>query len=221
MGQIKDIWPHDLLTFNNVKDFISDVNPLPDWAKDSLSKAKIVVVRRGKIINGKIPVGLRGYERNQRIGGYLAIDNIEKIYHVDYFIKHESWKKLAKERYMMPEFQALIKIKPYLKNYRWGISGSLAYEMATGVKMVKHTPEHNSDLDIIAINFPKISVEKAKEILKQLNQFGTHADVQVVRGEAGFSLEEYANNRADTNLIKTATGPVLSKDPWQALRRFE
>ena len=218
MGKITNIWPHDLLTFTNDDDLILEENPLPEWAKDSLSKAKIVVVRRGQFKNGLIPVGLRGYERNQRLAGYLKKSSIVKQYHPDYFIKHESWCDLPIERQKLIAFQALVKIAPLLTDYQWGISGSLAYEMATGVKMVKESPEHTSDLDLIMLDLPELSVDEAKNFLAKLNQFCTHADVQVVYGENGFSLEEYALGRDQQILIKTATGPILSENPWQAIK---
>ena len=218
MEQITNIWPHDLLTFDNDNDLILEENPLPSWAKDSLSKAKIVVVRRGVIKNDLIPVGLRGYERNQRLAGYLKKSSVLKQYHPDYFIKHESWLKLPIERQQLIAFQALRKIAPLLVHYQWGISGSLAYEMATGIEMVKESPEHISDLDLIMPDLSKMNVNEAKEFLAKLNQFGTHADVQVVHGENGFSLEEYSLGHAQEILIKTAKGPILSKDPWHAIK---
>lgn len=217
MGKITNIWPHDLLTFANNADLILEENPLPEWAKDSLSKAKIVVVRRGLIKDNLILVGLRGYERNQRLAGYLNISAIKKQYHPDYFIKHQSWKKLPTGRQKLLAFQALNRLYPLLKNVNWGISGSLAYEMATGVRMVKESPEHISDLDLIMPDLPRMSTNKANEFLQRLNNYGVHADVQVVHGQRGFSLEEYALGRDRQILIKTAKGPILSSDPWQAI----
>lgn len=217
MGKVTDIWPHDLLTFANNDDFISDESPLPKWARDSLAKAKIAVVRRGPIKNNLIPVGLRGYERNQRLAGYLKIDNIAKQYHPDYFIKHQSWKNLPQARQDLTPFKTLIKIVPLLKDYHWGISGSLAYEMATGVEMVKETAQHTSDLDIIMNDDIKLSRNQARNLLKDLNQFDVHADVQIVHGQNGFALEEYAQNRDAQIMIKTANGPILAKDPWKAI----
>lgn len=215
--ELTEILPHDLLTFANADDFITE-NPLPDWAKDSLRQARIAVVRRGEIKNDLIPVGLRGYERNQRLAGFINKSKIIKQYHPWYFIEHQSWRKLPIERQNLPAFQALKKVTPLLKDYQWGISGSLAYEMATGVVMVKNSPAHSSDLDIIMTDKVKLSRQKASDLLKKLNQFGTHADVQIIHGQNGFALEEYAQNRDAQIMIKTATGPTLAKDPWEAIR---
>lgn len=213
MARLK-LYPHDLLTFNYESDFESKKNPLPKWAKDSLRKAKIVVVRRGAIREGKIPVGLRGQQKSQRLAGFLSETAIVKQYHPDYFIQHRSWQRLAPERQELPAFKALNKIIPLLKNFNWGISGSLAYEMATGIKMV----HQNSDLDIIAWNVHRMSVSKAKELLRALNRFKAHADMQIVNGQRGFALEEYAMNRDAEILVKTDKGPLLSKNPWQFIK---
>lgn len=221
MGQIIQIWPHDLLTFKNNNDVLIEKNPLPQWAKDSLAKAKIAVVRRGVITNNLIPVGLRGKLRNERLAGYLKKNKIINYYHPDYFIKHESWNKLSESRQSLIAFQALIKIVPLLKDYQWGISGSLAYEMATGVDMVKENSNHISDLDLIMPDLPKMNRKEAKEFLASLNEYGTHADVQVVHEQNGFSLEEYALNNGQRVLVKTATGPILSADPWQSIKEVK
>lgn len=219
MGKVIDIWPHDLLTFATGSDFISSEDSLPNWAQDSISQAKIAVVRRGPIKSNLIPVGLRGYERNQRLAGYLSKEKIVKQYHPWDFIENKSWKSLPMKRQKMLPFQALSKIVPYLKKYQWGISGSLAYEMATGVIMVKDNSEHISDLDIIMTDKVQLNREEARTLLKQLNQFGIHADVQVVHGQNGFSLEEYAQNRDQRIMVKTAAGPILAGDPWKAVKQ--
>lgn len=217
MEQLKDIWPHDLLTFNSIRDLTLIENPLPKWAKDSLSKAKIVVVRRG-IMNDNIPVGVRGPAKSQRFAAYLRLSSIKSQYHPNYFIEHKSWKKLPARRQKLPAFQALVKIIPLLKKYHWGVGGSLAYEMATGLEAVHNNEKHSSDIDLLIYNPPKIVLTEARKILLELNNFGVHADVQVVNRQNGFSLEEYAANRSSKILVKTVNGPVLTENPWQFLR---
>lgn len=198
------------VTFAHEDDLILEKNPLPEWAKDSLSKAKIVVVRRGNLKNNLIPIGIRGKQKNQSWGCFLPKDKILKHYHPDYFIAHQSWRNLPHDRQAMLAFQALVKIVPLLTKLRWGVSGSLVYEMATGIEMVHQT----SDIDIIAWKVKPMSIKQAQLLLKQLNQFNVHADMQVVNRDRGFALEEYAMNRDAQILIKTNAGPQLSADPW-------
>lgn len=218
MERLTAIWPNDLLQFTSLQDLVLTENPLPGWAKDSLSETKTVVVRRGLVSDNLIPVGIRGYERKQRFACYLNVAAIKKQYHPQYFIQHKSWESLSEDRQKLPPFQALQKIVPLLSNFQWGIGGSLGYEMATGVKMVKNTTEHVSDLDLLLYQTPTLNRSQAQELLQKLNQYHVHADVQVVKGQNGFSLEEYAANRSKKTLVKTAAGPLLVVDPWQFLQ---
>lgn len=219
MESIKQVWPHDLLTFNKISDLVLGENPLPEWAKDSLAKAKIVVVRRGEIDNNLIPVGIRGFQRNERLACFLKKEQVVNCYSPDYFIKKQLWKELPPARQNLPQFQALIKMVPLLKEFKWGIGGSVAYEMASGMKIVKNNSEHISDLDVILSATKEISVSQARELLRKINLYGVHADVQVVHGQKGFSLEEYAAGRNKKVLIKTATGPILVENPWNFVRK--
>lgn len=218
MERLTAIWPNDLLQFTSFQDLVLTENPLPGWAKDSLSETKTVVVRRGLINDNLIPVGIRGYERKQRFACYLNVAAIKKQYHPQYFIQHKSWASLSEDRQKLPPFRALQKIVPLLSNFQWGIGGSLGYEMATGVKMVKNTAQHVSDLDLLLYQTPTLNRSQARELLQKLNQSHVHADVQVVKGQNGFSLEEYAANRSKKTLVKTAAGPLLVVDPWQFLQ---
>lgn len=121
--------------------------------------------------------------------------------------------KVAATRKELPVFQALREVFPILQEYQWEIGGSCGYELVTGVPMVNL----NSDLDIIVKNFPVISLSEARDLLFKLNQFKVHIDMQVTDGQNGFSLEEYANDRSQTTLIKTVNGPELTKNPWLAI----
>ena len=71
----------------------------------------------------------------------------------------------------------------------------------------------SSDLDLVWQAENPLSQNEAKELLKKLNQFGVHADLQVIQGGNGFSLEEYSQSKS-TIMMKTLTGPILVKDPW-------
>ncbi|WP_264372415.1 phosphoribosyl-dephospho-CoA transferase MdcG domain-containing protein [Companilactobacillus paralimentarius] len=81
--------------------------------------------------------------------------------------------------------------------------------MATGTRAAKMT----SDLDLVWLPEHSINKNEASSLLKELNQFGIHADLQVIQGNNGFSLEEYANSTS-TIMMKTLEDPILVKDPW-------
>ncbi len=204
--------PHDLILLPNISAFHSDVE-VPSWVKNSLNDTRTVVVRRGHQTWHHIPVGVRGFERSHRFGGYLdpKADNFSLKITTPYELaEHRPWEKLASGRAKLPALHALPQITKDFHGYHWGIAGSSGYELATGHETVKAT----SDLDILLKDCPKLSQKDAQDLLARINTHGVHADIQVVSGQNGFSLEEYANARTQTVLVKTVTGPKLSEDPF-------
>ncbi|ALB29282.1 malonate decarboxylase holo-ACP synthase [Companilactobacillus heilongjiangensis] len=209
-----ELLPHSLVKIDP-EEFFSDEKK-PEWVVDSLIKVPLVIVRRGNVIDGKVPVGVRGVKREQRFAGYIPIKSVvsENIITPDSLI-HDSWDVFSKSRRELPAINALPKIVPILKEYKWGIGGSVGFELASR----QATANSSSDLDLILYEKNRLSREEASALLKQLNQFGVHADLQVVHGQKGFSLEEFVNDTSETILVKTANGPKLSRDPWTEIEK--
>lgn len=210
-----NIYPHDLLKLNDFNAFKTP--QLPDWALIKLKKYQTVVVTRNQINNKDfLSVGVRGFERNQRLGGIIAIKNIKEVITPYQLITDTYLTSLVNERIKLPVFKAIKYIKPILdKRVTWGIGGSAGYELATHDPMVKPT----SDIDIILkmkCN-QSLSYQMAINLLTRVNQFNVHVDIQVVYKYRGFSLEEYVQQRAKNILIKSEKGPFLSSNPWQDL----
>lgn len=210
--ELEELLPHNLLKIQP-SSFLSD-QEIPAWVMSNLIKAPLVIIRRGKIIGDKIPVGVRGVKREQRFAGYVHADSIRDVITPHSLIQN-TWENLPSDRLKLPAIQALPKIAPLLSNYQWGIGGSVGFELASG----QATAKMSSDLDLIWYEHQHLSREEASELLKQLNQFGVHADFQVVHGQSGFSLEEFANSTGTTILIKTADGPKLAADPWAEIEK--
>lgn len=208
-------FPHDLIKLNEVQHLVNFAE-LPQWAKNSLLRAPFVVVRRGSQINGQIPVGIRGLLKAQRAAAVVAEENVAQKISPFQLVQSKKWTFVEKIRQQLPVFQALPAVVPILEPFEWGIGGSCEYELASGVPMVNV----NSDLDIIVKHFAKLSATQAQTLLAKLNQFGVHIDLQVVTDQNGFSLEEFANARSRTVLIKTSGGPQLATDPWQAIQEL-
>lgn len=207
-----DFLPHNLVEIDP-KNFLSE-KKIPDWVIDSLEKTPLVIVRRGVIVDNKVPVGVRGVKREQRFAGFILIDSAINIITPTSLVNN-SWKKLSEDRLELPAINALDKVTKILKDYNFGISGSVGFELASG----QSTAKMSSDLDLILYERLKMSHEEAFDLLHKLNQFGVHADFQVVHGQKGFSLEEFVNSSSDTILIKTANGPILSNDPWSEIEK--
>ncbi|WP_125760704.1 malonate decarboxylase holo-ACP synthase [Companilactobacillus hulinensis] len=201
--------PHNLVKIDP-EEFFSDEKK-PKWVVDSLAKVPLVIIRRGNVVDGKVPVGVRGVKREQRFAGYIPTTAVVSGSVITpHALINNSWEDLPDERHELPAIKALPKVAEILKSYNWGISGSVGFELASG----QATAKMSSDLDLIWYESQRLSRIEAVDLLKRLNQFGVHADFQVVHGQKGFSLEEFANSTSDTILIKTAIGPELSKDPW-------
>lgn len=209
-----ELSPHNLVKIDS-EEFFSDEKK-PEWVVDSLTKVPLVIIRRGNIIDGKVPVGVRGVKREQRFAGYIPIKVVvsENIITPDSLI-HDTWDILSKSRRELPAINTLPKIVPIMKEYKWGIGGSVGFELASR----QATAKNSSDLDLILYEKNHLSREEASVLLKRLNQFGVHADLQVVHGQKGFSLEEFVTNTSKTVLVKTANGPKLSRDPWTEIEK--
>src|SRR5271168_3887074 len=50
--------------------------PAPSWLGPALKRAPWVVVRRGPVCDGLIPVGARGSARHQRLAAFLSVAEI-------------------------------------------------------------------------------------------------------------------------------------------------
>lgn len=204
---MEQVAPHTLIRLDPVS-LITD-SALPEWAQAMLNESPYVIVRRG-CQAARIPVGLRGYQKSQRFGAWIEPSQIAET-----VTPHQALgllQHLSPERAALPAFQKLTALLPLLSGFEWGVGGSLQFELVTGLKMARAV----SDVDVIMTR-PEtpMTVPEAQDLISELKAIaGAHADIQVVHGQAGFSLEEYAQNRADSILMKTSHGPVLSEDPW-------
>jgi len=206
--------PHNLIKIKT-EEFVSDKS-IPSWVTENLKQTPLVIIRRGHIVNNMVPVGVRGVKREQRFAGYIPSTAVVKGHVITpHSLIRNTWNNLPESRLELPAIEALPKVAPILKNYNWGIGGSVGFELASQ----QPTAKMSSDLDLIWYEKQRLSRIEAVELLKELNQFGVHADLQVVHGQKGFSLEEFAKSTSDTILIKTADGPKLATNPWTEIEK--
>lgn len=200
--------PHTLVEISGIEK-IHAGEEIPEWVFSVFEEAAYVIVRRGSQ-DGKIPIGIRGYERSQRFAGWINPEDILKTVTPSEAL--EQLDTVDTVRLEMPAFRMVKKVIPLLKEYEWGIGGSLQFELVTELPMVKQT----SDIDIIMQRpATKIDINTAKNLLDKLKSIaGTHTDIQVVYGQNGFSLEEYAQQRSSKIMLKTMDGPQLVTDIW-------
>ncbi|ENX41387.1 malonate decarboxylase holo-ACP synthase [Acinetobacter sp. NIPH 2100] len=177
---------------------------VPDWAIQVLLEQKPVVVRRGMTKIHMIPVGIRGEQRNQRFATEMPTQAIIKT------VSPESL--LAKNLAFFPHLQhKLQQIYTTMQSFAlpWGYTGSVGYELATGLKTVNQ----NSDVDLLIRTEQFISKSEAQIILTALENLGINIDVQLQTPLGGVALKEWARTAGEV-LLKQNDKAVLVKNPW-------
>ena len=203
------IAPHDLLQIDNIG-ALQHSGTLPAWAHICLAAAPLVVVRRAQFRNGKIPVGIRGFQRNQRVAAFLAKGSVIKVITPEDLVKKLLWKSSI-QLGQSPVSSALGKVYAILSRapFAWGPTGSIGFELASGLP-VSHSL---SDLDLILRAPTRIPHEAIRSLLSSLEEIGIIIDVQVETPAGAFSLAEYARQSSLVRL-RTSGGSLLVRDPW-------
>jgi len=91
----------------------------------------------------------------------------------------------------------------------WGPTGSVGFELATGVAAADTT----SDLDVVVRAPEPWPLENVREIADYLNQLPARVDAQLDAPAGAVTLDEYA--RGGRVLLRTPDGPRLTHDPWR------
>ena len=193
---------------------LSAAEPLPAWVEPALERAPWVVVRRGYVRDGMMPVGVRGLARHQRFAAFLAVADIAD---------QLSPEDLTDPRYVIerkredaaPALAALARVGPVLasRGHRWGPGGSVGFEIATGMA----TATSSSDLDLIIWQKHRLGPEEAIDLRAVLAEAAAPAriDVLLETPRGGVSLADLAAMAARV-LVRTPGGPELLADPWMA-----
>ncbi|MGG0384612.1 malonate decarboxylase holo-ACP synthase [Priestia filamentosa] len=201
-----ELKPHDLIKLSSLRDgFLAEENELPQWAQHSLQASPYVVVRRAPFRGEYIPVGVRGKKRSERFGLYISKSVISKV--ISPIQLQESFP--SKERQHLKAFQTLKQVRELLQTEeRWGLGGSVGFELATGVQTVKET----SDVDVILYKEDVVNIKKARELLAYLDDLQSRVDISVETKFGSFSLMEYCSK--ESFLLKTIEGPKLIQKPF-------
>lgn len=204
---------HDLLRLGDVGSLqFADAPParLPDWAQTSLAAAPFVVVRRERIANDLIPVGVRGLRRNQRLAALLPAAAIAEIIAPEHLAQRLAWKSNPRLK-DSPVSSALDQIQALMsaRNLQWGPTGSIGFELASGAP-VSHP---HSDLDLLLRAPLPLPLAAAQALLDAFDGLPVTTDVQVETPAGAFSLREYAS-RASSIRLRRVGESFLVRDPW-------
>jgi phosphoribosyl-dephospho-CoA transferase len=191
---------------------LADDTPVPAWVEPALGQIPWVVVRRGHIRDGMIPVGVRGLTRSHRLAAFVAVAEIaDRLSPEDLTVSGRVIEQKRKDA--VPALAALDRVADLLvrRGYRWGPGGSVSFELATGIA----TATALSDLDLILRQDRRLEPDKATDLLAALAKAVAPAriDVMLETPSGGVPLADLASMRAQV-LVRTPFGPRLSVDPW-------
>ena len=195
--------PHDLL-------WGFDPDPLPAdapaWARLAMAAGHPVVVRRALCEPGVVAVGIRGTRRDQRFAATMLLHSIQRLMCPEQLIQRVpgQWSAL----------RALAEVKPLLEatGLPWGPTGSVGFELATGIPVLHAA----SDLDLLLRVSTPFSRQQARELLAALDAAPCRIDLQLETPVGAVALREWAG-ASPRVLLKCAEGARLVPDPWQPL----
>jgi phosphoribosyl-dephospho-CoA transferase len=203
---------HDLLWLD-VSAAFQAAGDLPGWLHAGWLRKAPLVVRRETVADGRIPVGVRGLQRNQRCKGYLAPAAV---------MRHATPETLAPglvpgQRLVaaartLPCIAALLALAPRLDalGLHWGPAGGAGFWLASDLPVLRP----DSDLDLL-VRAPRPLAPDQLAALRALQDGAAcRLDIQVDTGHGGFALMDYSGGARRT-LLKTAYGPLLVTDPWR------
>jgi len=202
--------PHDLLFLHQGAAFEACVScdaggdragwPDADW----LERAPLVV-RRAVAGPGRVAVGARGLQRNERCAGHVLLTDVARRVTPQDLAREVLAGQGRIAASNLPCLAALLALA-----LDWGPTGGVGFWLASGLPVLRPS----SDLDLVMHAPRPLSAEMLADL--RALQAGTECrvDIQVDTGFGGFALNEYA--RGGRVLLKTDRGPLLVADPWAA-----
>lgn len=195
--------PHDLLWLT-ARDALEEVTE--PWVAEIWHAGLPVVVRRDVDSNGRVPVGVRGMRREQRAAAWVKREQITRVVAPEQLIEPQAL--LRSPFISQPPVQLALQLAQQSFSWRWGVTGSTAYALATGIPVIHAT----SDLDLLIRAPQPLSAEELARWQQQLSGGLCRADTQVETPNGGFALAEWL--RDGRVMLKTNLGPRLVSDPW-------
>jgi phosphoribosyl-dephospho-CoA transferase len=199
---------HDLLEVD-ARQLITAHATIPKWAEEHLHEVPFVVVRRGPRTQHRIPIGVRGYERNQRWASFCSSVILTNVVTPPQLLGHMI---PAQRKGAIPALRALRLLKNRWTglDHDWGPGGSVAFELATGKPIAKA----ESDLDLVLYAERRVPVDEAKALYARAMDLPAIVDIRMETPVCGFSLREYVRASSAAILLRTSSGATFGSDPW-------
>jgi len=197
---------HDLLLLRGESAVTSTAGaPCPNL---NLNQRPWVVVRRGRIADGSIPVGVRGTQRHERCAGFTGLSEVLETRRPD-----QLRLMLAEDsRRTLLAFRSLSYLESHLAglDLTWGPGGSVGYELASAMPAV----HADSDLDFILSAPQQLDLTEAQDLWRMISSAPGKVDALVETPFCGFSLEEFVTASSRKILLRTSDGRILGCNPW-------
>ncbi|MGB5886345.1 MAG: malonate decarboxylase holo-ACP synthase [Acinetobacter venetianus] len=194
--------PHDLL-WGMTPELLPD--NVSQWVVEAVSEQRPVVVRRAVTNPRNIAVGIRGKQRSHRLALEMPVNAITKCVKPESLIDTD----LSQFPHLQGKLAAVCNLMQGL-NLSWGYTGSVGFELATGLKTVNE----NSDIDLLIRAHEPVSKLDAQNILGLLDQLNLKLDVQLQTPQGGVALREWAGTTGNV-LLKRNDKAVLVDNPWR------
>jgi phosphoribosyl-dephospho-CoA transferase len=168
-----------------------------------------VVVRRGRISDGLIPVGVRGPQRHERCAGFTRLSEVLETRRPDQLrllLAEDSRRALRAFRTLSYLESRLVGL-----DMSWGPGGSVGYELASGIPAVRD----DSDLDFILFAPKKLDITEAQDLWRMISSAPGKVDALVETPFCGFSLQEFVTISPRKMLLRTNDGRILGSNPWK------
>jgi len=178
----------------------------PAWARQVLLAGQPVVVRRAVAGAGRVPVGVRGSQRGERLAAEMPVASIKRRCSPEQ-LRGEGRAELA-------ALQALHAVTPFMDSLglSWGPTGGVGYQLATGVAVL----HQGSDLDLLLRTPTALSRVEAKALFQVLGTAPCRIDLQLETPFGAVALAEWSG-ASKRVLLKSRHGACLVSDPWSAL----
>lgn len=197
------VLPHDLLWGLAVADVPADA---PAWVTEVVGAGQPVVVRRAKVAEGWVAVGVRGHSRDQRYAMAMRLTDITRRVRPEELLEAANIQAAD-----WPAVRALRHIRPVLDavGLPWGVAGSVGFELASGTAVL----HQDSDLDLILRASTFFSREQAAALVDALNGAVCRIDLQLQTPAGAVALREWAGSARQV-LLKADDAARLVTDPW-------
>jgi len=203
------ITPHDLL---KIKPDALCIEECPAWIDNALNKAPFVVVRRAPQFGAQIPVGVRGSVRRERYACLVPRPHILTNIKPEMLAQRKSWRQ--NRRFSQTLLSALEMIDQVAGAYQlsWGPTGSVGFELATGLAVVSPT----SDIDCLLRADRYLPPSMLAELYHEIKRVEVTLDIQLETPQGAVALTEYLSGKQPF-LLRTLAGPQLFTQPRQML----